>query len=119
MGGPLRAVVGLTGLLCAAGLLILFGHSLQSPPLMVATMLPLIFLSRTFQAHNYGLFVMQNTLCFVLLSESLAQDWHLAQVRLFNSLLGVTLALLVALVIYGMRQYLGRHQAVAVDSERR
>ncbi|CAD5108164.1 FUSC family protein [Zestomonas carbonaria] len=117
-GSLVRALQASMASLFAAVLLILFGHSLQSPPLMVAIMLPLIFFSRTFQAHHYGLFVMQNTLCFVLLSESLAQDWHLAQVRLFNTLLGVALAMLVALTLYGMRQYLGRSRLATSESER-
>ncbi|AYC33477.1 FUSC family protein [Pseudomonas cavernae] len=108
-GSLVRALQSGAASLCAAALLILFAHSLQSPPLMVATMLPLIFLSRTFQANHYGLYVMQNTLCFVLLSESLSQDWHLAQVRLVNTLLGVTLAILVAVLMHGLQQYLSRH----------
>lgn len=103
-----RALQASMGSLCAAVLLIYLGHSLQSPPLMVATILPLIFLSRAFQAHHYGLFVLQVTLSFVLLAESLSQDWHLAQVRLLNSLIGVVLAILVALLIYGLEQWLQR-----------
>lgn len=94
--------------LCGALLSILLGYSLQSPAQMVATLLPLIFFCRTFQAHRYGLFVLQCTLCFVLLSESLAVDWDQSQARLFNSLLGVTLAMLVALLMHGLRQHLGR-----------
>ncbi|MCY1284089.1 family membrane protein [compost metagenome] len=117
-GSLVRALQASMASLSAAVLLIYFGHSLQSPPLMVATMLPLIFFSRTFQAHNYGFYVMQNTLCFVLLSESLSQDWHLAQVRLFNSLLGAALALLVALAMYGLQQYLDKHR-IAAKSESR
>jgi hypothetical protein len=41
-----------------------------------------VILSRALQANHYGLFVLQTSLCFVLLAESLAQDWHLAEVRL-------------------------------------
>lgn len=103
-----RALQASMGSLLAAVLLIYLGHSLQSPPLMVATILPLIFLSRAFQAHHYGLFVLQVTLSFVLLAESLSQDWHLAQLRLLNSLIGVVLAMLVALLIYGLEQWLQR-----------
>ncbi|HSC82756.1 MAG TPA: FUSC family protein [Pseudomonas sp.] len=108
-GSLVRALQSSLGSLCAAVLLIYFGHSLQSPPLMVATILPLIILSRAFQAHNYGLFVLQVTLSFVLLAESLSQDWHLAQLRLLNCLIGVVLAMLVALLIYGIEQWLERH----------
>ncbi|MGH8354872.1 MAG: FUSC family protein [Pseudomonas sp.] len=82
--------------LLAALLLGLLGHALQSPALLVATVLPLIFLSRAFLAHRYGLFVLQTTLCFVLLAESLSPDWQLAMLRLQNSVLGVGLVLLVA-----------------------
>lgn len=94
--------------LCACLLLIYFGHSLQSPPLMVAVILPLIALSRAFQARHYGLFVLQVTMSFVLLAESLAPDWHLAQIRLFNSLIGVLLAILLALLMYGLSRRLSR-----------
>lgn len=109
-GSLVRAVQSSMASLAAAVLLIYLGHTLQSPPLMVATILPLIVLSRAFQAHNYALFVLQVTLCFVLLAESLSQDWHLAQVRLFNSLIGVSLAMLVALMTYGLEQWLLRRQ---------
>jgi len=62
------------------------------------------------QANHYGLFVLQTTVCFVLLSESLAQDWHLAQVRLMNVLIGVALALSVALLMHGLRQLLEKRE---------
>ena len=42
----------------------------------------------------------------MLLAESLAHDWQLPQVRLFNSLIGVVLALLVALMVYGLERWL-------------
>lgn len=115
-GSLVRALQSSLASLCAAALLIYLGHSLQSPPLMVATLLPLITLSRAFQSHHYSLFVLQSTLCFVLLAESLSQDWHLAQVRLFNSLIGVTIALSVALLMYGLRQYLAKHPTPAPDA---
>lgn len=110
-GSLVRALQSSLASLCVAALLIYLGYSLQSPPLMVATILPLIVLSRAFLAHSYSLFVLQVSLSFVLLAESLALDWQLAQMRLFNSLIGVTLALLVALLIYGLEQHLLRRQA--------
>jgi hypothetical protein len=109
-GSLVRALQSSLASLAAAGLLILLGHSLQSPALMVATLLPLIALSRALQANHYGLFVLQTTLCFVLLAESLAQDWHLAQVRLLNALIGVVLALFVALLLHGLQQVLETRQ---------
>ena len=45
---------------------------------------------------------------FVLLAESLAPDWHQAQGRLLNSLIGVFLALLVALLSHALQQWLER-----------
>jgi hypothetical protein len=110
-GSLVRALQLSMASLCAAALLIYFGHSLQSPPLMVAFILPLIILSRAFQAHNYGLFVLQVTVSFVLLAESLSHDWHLAQLRLFNSLIGVVLAILVALLMHGLAQWLSRDRS--------
>lgn len=110
-GSLVRALQLSMASLCASLLLIYFGHSLQSPTLMVAFILPLIILSRAFQAHHYGLFVLQVTISFVLLAESLSHDWHLAQVRLFNSLIGVVLAMLVALLIHGLQQWLERGKA--------
>ena len=110
-GSLIRALQASMASLTAAGLLILFGHSLQSPALMVAIMLPLITISRALQANHYGLFVLQTTVCFVLLAESLAQDWHLPQVRLFNVTLGVSLTLLTALAMHGLRQWLAKRSA--------
>lgn len=110
-GSLVRALQLSMASLCASLLLIYFGHSLQSPTLMVAFILPLIILSRAFQAHHYGLFVLQVTISFVLLAESLSHDWHLAQVRLFNSLIGVVLAMLVALLMHGLQQWLERGKA--------
>ena len=54
--------------------------------------------------------VLQVTVSFVLLAESLSHDWHLAQVRLFNSLIGVVLAMLVALLMHGLEQWLNRRK---------
>lgn len=113
-----RALQASLASLTAAGLLILLGHSLQSPPLMVMTLLPLIVLSRALQANHYGLFVLQTSLCFVLLAESLAKDWHLPEVRLFNALLGVALALAVALLIHGLHLRLGKQGRIEGDPER-
>lgn len=112
-GSLVRALQLSMASLAAAALLIYFGHSLQSPPVMVATILPLIVVSRAFQAHHYGLFVLQVTVSFVLLAESLSHDWHLAQVRLFNSLIGVVLAMLVALLMHGLEQWLNRSAEAA------
>lgn len=107
-GSLVRALQASLASLVAAGLLILLGHSLQSPPLLVATLLPLIALCRALQANHYGLFVLQTSACFVLLIESLAQDWHLATARLLNLLFGVLLALFVAMLMYGLRQALDK-----------
>jgi uncharacterized membrane protein YccC len=107
-GSLVRALQASLASLAAAGLLIAFGHSLQNPPLMVMTLLPLVILSRALQANHYGLFVLQTSLCFVLLAESLAQDWHLAEVRLLNALIGVALALTVALLVHGLRLQLSK-----------
>ncbi len=111
-----RALQASLASLCAAVLLIYLGHSLQSPAMMVASVLPLVALSRAFQSQRYGLFVLQSTVCFVLLAESLSQDWQLAQVRLFNALIGVAIALSVALLMYGLRQYLSKHPAPTPDT---
>jgi hypothetical protein len=107
-GSLVRAVQANLTSLGVAGLLILLGYSLQSPPLMVATLLPLIALSRALQANHYGWFVLQTTACFVLLAESLALDWQLAEFRLLNVLFGVVLALCVALLLHGLQQLLNR-----------
>jgi hypothetical protein len=105
-GSLVRALQSILASVAAAGLLILLGHNVQNPAQMVAILLPLIALSRGLQANNYGLFVLQTTVCFVLLAESLAQDWDLAEVRLLNALFGVVLALFIALLVHGLRQLL-------------
>ena len=112
-----RALQASLASLAAAGLLILFGHSLQSPPMMVMTLLVLVILSRALQANHYGLFVLQTSLCFVLLAESLSQDWHLAEVRLLNALIGVALTLTVALLIHGLRLQLNKQDKTRDGSQ--
>ncbi|MEK8079546.1 FUSC family protein [Pseudomonas sp. XK-1] len=115
-GSLVRALQSILASVAAAGLLILLGHSVQDPALMVAILLPLITLSRGLQANNYGLFVLQTTVCFVLLAESLAQDWDLAEVRLLNALFGVVIALSIALLVHGLRQLLSnRAQRLAAN----
>ncbi len=115
-GSLVRALQASLASLAAAGLLIVFGHSLQSPPTMVITLLVLVILSRALQANHYGLFVLQTSLCFVLLAESLAQDWHLAEVRLLNALIGVALSLTVALLVHGLRLRLNKPSKAADNS---
>lgn len=111
----IKAMQACLATLAAAVVLIYMGHSLADPPLMVMIMLPLVMLSRAFQAHHYGLFVMQNTLCFLLLAESLAQDWNLPQIRLINAALGVALALLVSLLMDLVRRQLARRSQLNAD----
>lgn len=94
-----------------AGLLILLGYQLQSPGLLVAALLPLIVLSRALQASGYGLYLVHTSLCFVLLAESLSLDWALVQGRLFNALLGVTLALLGTGLVRALQRRLTRPRA--------
>ncbi|WP_421681788.1 FUSC family protein [Stutzerimonas urumqiensis] len=103
-----RAIQAGLAIFLAAAVLIYLGHSLAEPALMVMILLPLVTLSRAFQAHHYGLFVLQTTLCFVLLAETLAQDWNLPQIRLINALTGVLLALSVALFMHLIQRWLGR-----------
>jgi len=114
---------GLRHILCAslaslgaAGLLILLGYSLQSPALMVAILLPLIALSRAIQASHYGLFMLQTVVSFVLLADSLSLDWHLVQGRLLNVLYGVLLAMLVALLVQGLQNYLRKRQTAGLSA---
>lgn len=92
--------------LAVALALISLGYSLQSPAAMVATILPLIIISRALQAQHYGLFMVQVGISFVLLAESLALDWQQPQLRLLNSLIGVFIALLIALLVHGLEQRL-------------
>lgn len=96
----IRAFQASLGILGAAALLIYLGHSLADPPQMVMLMLPLVMLSRAFQANHYGLFVLQTTLTFLLLAETLAQDWNLPELRLINAGIGVSVALGVSVLMY-------------------
>lgn len=107
-GSLVRALQSSLASLGTAGALILLGYSLQSPPLMVASLLPLIVVNRLLQAGHYALFMLQTTVGFVLLAESLAPDWQLAELRLLNALFGVVLALVVALLMHGLQQLLNR-----------
>lgn len=119
-----RALQAGIGIFCAAAVLIYMGHSLADPPVMVMIMLPLVMLSRAFQAHHYGLFVLQTTLSFVLLAETLAQDWELPQLRLINAAIGVGVALTVTLLMHLLRRLIARSasrksgQTAATDQDR-
>src|SRR3546814_20252629 len=88
-----RALQASLGILAAAAILIYIGHGLADPPLMVMILLPLIVLGRAFQANHYGIFVLQTTLLFLLLAETLSLDWNLPPIRLIISslFLGVSL----------------------------
>ncbi|ARU89069.1 FUSC family protein [Pseudomonas sp. M30-35] len=88
--------------LILAAIMIVIGYSLQDPILMVAGTLSLIVFCRTFQAHHYGLYVLQLLMCFIVLVESLSLDWQLAPQRLFNSMFGVAISLGVAILIYAL-----------------
>jgi len=88
--------------------LLYIGHGLADPPLMVMILLPLVVLGRAFQANHYGLFVLQTTLLFLLLAETLAQDWNLPQIRLINASLGVGVALLIATLMHLLHLLLAR-----------
>ncbi|MGQ7818486.1 FUSC family protein [Metapseudomonas furukawaii] len=98
-----RGIQRCLGSLAGALILIGVGNWLQDPALLVACMLPLIVLSRAFIAQHYGLFVMQTTLCFVLLAESLSRDWYLPELRLYNTLLGTVLAVAAAYLAHRAR----------------
>lgn len=103
-----RALQASLGILCIAAILIYMGYSLVDPPLMVMILLPLLVLSRAFQAYHYRLFVLQTTLSFILLTETLALDWDMPQVRLINATIGVGIALGVTLLVYLVRQLIAR-----------
>nr|WP_298138379.1 FUSC family protein [uncultured Pseudomonas sp.] len=110
-GNLVRALQASLTSLAVAGLLILFGYSLQSPATMVAILLPLITLCRALQAKSYGLFMAQLSICLILLAECFAGDWQMIQQRLLNALFGVVLALFVALLVHGLRQLVKRPAA--------
>ncbi len=103
-----RALQAGLGILAAAAILIYIGHGLADPPLMVMILLPLVVLGRAFQANHYGLFVLQTTLLFLLLAETLAQDWNLPQIRLINAAIGVSVALLIATLMHLLHRLLAR-----------
>lgn len=92
--------------LCSAIVIFVFGYALNNPVMMVASVLPLIIISRALQAHKYGLYVLQITVCFVLLAESLSRDWQIAPSRLINSIIGVAISVIITLIIYGLAQWL-------------
>ncbi|OEO26935.1 hypothetical protein AX279_06065 [Pseudomonas sp. J237] len=92
--------------LCTAILIFLFGYSLHNPAIMVATVLPLIVFCRALQAHEYGAYVLQIAVCFLLLAESLSRDWQIAPTRLLNSTIGVVISVVITLLIYACAHWL-------------
>ncbi|MBD7977554.1 FUSC family protein [Pseudomonadaceae bacterium Sa2CUA2] len=100
--------------LIASALLTAVGHSLLTPLMLSACLLPVLFFNRALQANHYLLFSLQTTLCCLLLRESLALDWNDPQSRLLNVLLGSLLVLLVALLTHLIKRLLTRrNKAIA------
>src|SRR5262249_17963558 len=53
---------------------------------------------------NYALFALFLTPTFIVLAELDARDWHLAEVRIINTLLGGALALIASRVLWRRRE---------------
>jgi len=97
----LQRVAGtVLGGIVAAGLSALFHSSVAVLALVFAftvacvTMLPL----------NYGMYAILGTPAFILLAEASAGDWHLAGLRIINTLLGGALALIGARFLWPGRE---------------
>jgi uncharacterized membrane protein YccC len=78
---------------------------LAHTPLFIAPLLfGLAWIAVAVRRMNYAAFAALVTPVFVLLAETTAGDWHLTGIRIFNTLLGGSLALLGALTLWPTRE---------------
>ncbi|MFC3607076.1 FUSC family protein [Stutzerimonas tarimensis] len=102
--GFLKALLADLLLLMLFVLLILLGYSLAGAPPVAFFTLALVVLFRAYQARRYGVFALQITLCFLLLTETLSFDWTEPQWRLINAVVGTCVAVLSALLLHLCRR---------------
>ena len=94
-----RSLLISLGSLSVAATLLLIGYSVQNPASLVMLTLPLVILSRALHAKRYGVFVLQLSVCAMLLTECLATDWQTPLPRMLNSLIGMVLVMAIALLM--------------------
>jgi uncharacterized membrane protein YccC len=105
LGGTLRrALQRLAGTVVGALVGAVLAPLVQRPIVFAALLFPLATLAIALRPLNYGLFSALVTPVFLLMAESLSGDWHLATVRVGNSLLGGALALAGGFLLWPTRE---------------
>src|SRR3954470_10983402 len=99
-----RALDRVAGTVLGAISAALVAPLVHRPFVFGALLFPLSALAVALRPINYGLYSAFVTLVFLLISESFSGDWHLAGVRIGNTLLGGSLALLFAFLFWPTRE---------------
>jgi len=99
-----RALDRVAGTVLGAITAALVAPLVHRPFIFGALLFPLSALAVALRPINYGLYSAFVTLVFLLISEAFSGDWHLAAVRIGNTLLGGALALLFAFLFWPTRE---------------
>jgi uncharacterized membrane protein YccC len=99
-----RALDRVAGTVLGAISAALVAPLVHRPFILGALLFPLSALAVSLRPINYALYSAFVTLVFLLISEAFSGDWHLAAVRIGNTLLGGTLALLFAFLFWPTRE---------------
>jgi uncharacterized membrane protein YccC len=98
-----RALDRVAGTVLGAITAALVAPLVHRPFIFGALLFPLSALAVALRPINYALFSAFVTLVFLLISEAFSGDWHLAAVRIGNTLLGGAIALLFAFLFWPTR----------------
>jgi uncharacterized membrane protein YccC len=95
-----RGLQRVIGTVAGGTLAALIGATVHQPLALALVLFPLTVAAVSLLPINYGLYSMLLTPVFVLMSESLTDDWHLTRTRIINTLLGGAVALCSAALLW-------------------
>jgi uncharacterized membrane protein YccC len=95
-----RGLQRVLGTVAGGTLAALIGAAVHQPLALALVLFPLTAAAVSLLPVNYGLYSTLLTPVFVLMSESLNDDWHLTRIRIINTLLGGAVALCSASLLW-------------------
>ncbi|HXN81920.1 MAG TPA: FUSC family protein, partial [Myxococcales bacterium] len=95
-----RGLQRVLGTVAGGTLAALIGAAVHQPLALALVLFPLTAAAVALLPVNYGLYSTLLTPVFVLMSESLNDDWHLTRIRIINTLLGGAVALCSAWLLW-------------------
>jgi len=103
-----RAAARVVGTVLGGVIAAAIGAIVHRPLAAAAFIVPLAVLTFAVRPIGYAYFTLFLTPLFVLVAESSSGDWHLAELRILNTLLGGALALLSAAILWPQPENGGR-----------